>query len=76
MDLRIDGTAADASLDDGELPEALAAAIEAALGRMKDSPGDVNEVINLTLVNDFEAEDDEESEDEESDDAAETQNKE
>lgn len=62
VDLRIDGDQIDSDLDNGELPEKLATAIEEAIARMKESPGDTNEEIFLVLVNNFEPED-EESED-------------
>lgn len=64
--IRIGGSDFEGSLDNGEFPEKVMEVIEAALARMKDSPGDVNEEITLVLVNDFEPEEDEE-EDEESD---------
>jgi len=74
MNFRINGTEFEQSLDDGEFPERLMELVESALARMKDSPGDSNEEINLVLVNDFEPEDDEE--DEESEEETETEKKE
>lgn len=65
VDIRIDGTDVNNSLDAGELPEKLATAIEEALTRMQETPGMENETINLVLVNDFEEPEDEEEESDE-----------
>jgi hypothetical protein len=72
--IRINGTNMDACIEDQGYPtDELMEALEAAIGRMKDSPGDANEELTLVIVNDFE---EEESEDDESDDETATETKE
>ena len=70
-EVRIDGTDLDAHLDNGDFPESIMEKLEEILFNMKDNPGDVNETLTITIVNDFEPDEEEESEDEESEDETE-----
>jgi hypothetical protein len=64
--IRINGMDLDSWIEnEGHPGDEIMNALEAAIGRMKESPGDVNEELTLVIVNDFE---DEESEDDESED--------
>lgn len=65
--VRINATVLDAFLEDeGHPGDEIMNAFEGIIQEMKDNPGDVNDEVEITIVNDFEAPDDEDEDEDES----------
>lgn len=63
--VKISGVDLNDQLDNGDWPDVIAEAVEAAIASMQGAPGGSNETVQIEIANDFEPEEDEDEEEQE-----------